>query len=172
MKFLITGFLLISSVFSDTSFYQFNVVTVDGQTISCASFKGKKVIITVVNASDPEVNQLRFLDSLQEALPQKLKVIAIPTTDFTPGLNLQKLKTVQSKVHILITEPIIVKKEAGQSQLFYWLTHFPENTHFDNNADGEGQVFLISEQGILYSVLASGAPNEVIGRLINQIVKE
>jgi glutathione peroxidase-family protein len=173
MKLLIVGSMLITSLFTgNPSFYQFNIVTVNGKTISCASFKAKKVIITVVNAEDPSASQLRYLDSLQQALPNSLQVIAIPTTDFTPGLNLAKLQDVQSKAHFLITEPLNVKKETGQDQLCYWLTHFQANIHFDNDADGEGQVFIISEQGNLYSVLSSGVPNDVIGRLINQTMQE
>jgi glutathione peroxidase-family protein len=173
MKLLIVGSLLVTYLFTgNPSFYQFNIVAVNGKTISCASFKGKKVIITVVNAADPSVSQLRYLDSLQLALPNALQVIAIPTTDFTLGLNLTKLQEVQSKVHFLITQPLNVKKEIDQDQLCYWLTHFQSNIHFDNDADGEGQVFIISEQGNLYSVLSSGVPNETIARLINQTIQE
>ncbi|MEO8820893.1 MAG: hypothetical protein ABI374_08640 [Ginsengibacter sp.] len=173
MKLFFTSLLILSALLSDTpSFYQFNVVNLEGKSISCAAFKGRKVLIAVSNATNPSMSLLNYLSSLQQALPKTLAVIVIPTTDFNSGINANGLKAVQSRLNILITQPVKVKKQEGQSELVYWLTHFGANSHFDNNANGEGQVFLINEKGILYGVLSSGVPNDVIGQLINQNVKE
>lgn len=156
-----------------SNFYNQRLQTIDGNTINTSIYQGKRVVIVVINATTPNVTQLQYLDSIENS-NALIKVIAIPTEDFGAAANIPTLNNLQKTTGFTVTTPLKVKKNGSQAQspLFSWLTNSVQNTHFDNDADGEGQLFIVSEKGTLFAVLAKNAPLDVVGKVINQPFSE
>lgn len=170
MKFLFLYLsMILLNVPGGSGFYDIKFESLDGTLIKTSSYQGKKVVVAVVSANAAGVSLVRYLDSVQKA-NAGVRVIAIPTDDFRGSVNVQDLKDLKKNLGILVTKPLRVKKSNAtlQHPLFVWLTQAKENKHFDMDVDGEGQVFVISAKGTLYSVLPKDTPKDVIGKIINQ----
>lgn len=169
--------LYLSTVFLNTSagvsFYNIKFESLDGTIIKTSSYQGKKVVVTVVSANAAGVSLVRFLDSIQK-VNASVQVVAIPTNDFDESISVQDLKDLKKNISIVVAKPLKVKKGNGtlQHPLFTWLTQAKENLHFDLDVTGEGQVFVISAKGTLYSVLPKDVPMAVIGKVISQPFNE
>jgi glutathione peroxidase len=148
--------LFVGSAHFFGDFYQFTFKTLDGDTVSTSSYQGKKVVIAVVGANAYGRAVVRFLDSVQTAHPNNLQVIAVPTGDFGSSTAAQDLSTLKQNTSIVITRPIGVKQslDSVRHPLFRWLTQASENGHFsiDMDAEEEGHMFVISEEGKLVAV--------------------
>lgn len=167
--FLLILYLNTVSVAVTNSFYDLQFESLNGTTIKTSAYQGKKVVVAVVSAHANSISLVRYLDSVQKA-NTGVQVIAIPTGDFRGSVNMQDLKDLKKSLAIILTKPLRVKKNnaALQHPLFKWLTKATENKHFDMDVQDEGQVFVISERGTLYSVLPKNAPMAVIGKVISQ----
>lgn len=154
-------------------FYGIKFESLDGTLINTSVYQGKKVVVAIVSADTSNLSLVRYLDSIQK-VNTGIQVIAIPTGDFNGNINVQDLKNIRKKLSILITKPLRVKKSNASLQhpLFNWLTQSKENKHFDMDVDGEGQVFVISAKGTLYSVLPKNTPKVVISKIINKSFNE
>lgn len=163
--------LLNASVGND--FYNIKFESLDGTLIKTSAFQGKKVVVAIISADTSNLSLIRYLDSVQK-VNTGIQIIAIPTGDFSGNINVQDLKNIRKKLSILIAKPLRVKKSNASLQhpLFNWLTQSKENKHFDMDVDGEGQVFVISAKGTLYSVLPKNTPKTVIGKIINKSFNE
>jgi glutathione peroxidase len=167
--FFLTLGIITLQIFSSNSFYEINFETLDGNIINTTSCQGKKTIITVVSANAAASDLITYLDSVQQA-NTNIQVIAVPTADFGGNINLPDLITLKNNSSIIITKPFKVKKTNGEQQhpLFAWLTKSSENNHFDMEVEGEGQLFIVSGLGTLYSVLPKNTPRTIVNRVINQ----
>ena len=156
-----------------SSFYDIKFETLDGSVIKTSAYKGKKVVIAVVSGNAAGVTLVRYLDSMQKAT-LNLQVIAIPTGDFDGSISTQNLKELKKNISIVVTKPLKVKKAnvSLQHPLFQWLTQVQENQHFDRDVEAEGQVFVVSAKGTLYSVLPKDVPAKVLSMVINQPFNE
>jgi glutathione peroxidase-family protein len=152
-----------------SSFYDIKFETLDGTIIKTSSYQGKKIVIAVVSANTANLTLIRYLDSIQKA-NSNVQVIAIPTGDFNGDISLQSLKTLKKTISIVVAAPLKVRKSNGtlQHPLFIWLTQSEENKHFNTDVSDEGQVFIVSAKGTLYSVLPKETPLKIIGKAINQ----
>lgn len=174
--FILPVTILITIFWWQESIYNIEVEPVEGgSAFSLSLFAGKKIVITTISSANPDTVQLRFLDSLQNA-DTSLKVIAVPSIDLSePGSDeaIANLKAGLS-LSFTITRSAMVKKSAGSDQqpLLKWLTDVNENSHFDIDAEATGQLFIVSSTGILYSVLKSDVPAEVLTKVLNQNVNQ
>ena len=160
--------LSFSGLFADSSFYNMRFETLDHQTIQTSSYQGKKVIITIVDAENPDTTQLHFLDSVKKA-STNVEVIGVLTEDFGGKAKLNEVKKLTTHMQLHISQPMKVKKGgAGQHPLLQWLTTAKENQHFDVDVKSEGQLFLISGKGTLYAVLLKETPKQVVSKILNQ----
>jgi glutathione peroxidase-family protein len=161
--------MILISVPSASSFYDIKFETLDGTIIRTSSYQGKKVVIGIVSGNAAGLSLVKCLDSVQKA-NSAIQAIAIPTGDFDGSIKAQDLKELKKNISIVVTQPLKVKKGNGSLQhpLFVWLTDEKENQHFNKDVAGEGQVFLVSAKGTLYSVLPTETPRAVIGKVINQ----
>ncbi len=168
------GFFLIM-VSMQSSIYNIQVETLEQATISISSFSGKKIVISPFNASNPDIAWLRHLDSLQMS-NRKLQVIAVPANDFANAGSNASLSALKDSLalHLIILKSTDVKKSAGVNQnlLLKWLTHVNENGHFDVDVLAEGQMFIVSSNGILYSVLDNDVPADILNQILNQNVTQ
>jgi glutathione peroxidase len=152
-----------------TSIYDIRIQTLEGKIISMSAFKGKKIMIAALSPDNMQSGSLDFLDSLQKAHPS-ITIIAVPALDFGGQQNveiLSSLKTITTQ-NIIITASAQVKKTAGvqQDHLLYWLTHSSENSHFDAEVVTDDQLYIISESGILYSVMEKGTKPDIIDQAL------
>jgi glutathione peroxidase-family protein len=171
LLFLYLSMLLIS-MRAINSFYDLSFQSLDGSVIKTSSYQGKKVVIGVVSANAAGIRLVKYLDSVQKADPSML-AIAIPTGDFDGSVKTQDLRELKKNISILISQPLNVRKaNSSQHPLFSWLTKSSENSHFNIDVLGEGQLFFVSGKGTLYSVLPSGVPEKIISKAINQTFRE
>ena len=167
LLFLYLTVLLTTPIVS--SFYDIKFETLDDSIVRTSDYQGKKCIITVVSANTVSVNLVRYLDSTQKA-NTNVQVIAIPTGEFDGNVSLQDLKNLKKNLSIVVTKPLNVRKDNSllQHPLFVWLTQNAENQHFNKDVEGEGQIFIVSGKGTLYSVIPKDAPRAIITKIINQ----
>jgi glutathione peroxidase-family protein len=167
LLFLFLGLTILKPT-EGTGFYDIQFKTIDGTIVNTSAYQGKKVIVAVVSASAQNLSLIEFLDSMQKN--SSVQVIAVPTGDFGGSIKASDLKSLKKNLSIVVSEPLSVKKAntAAQHSLFAWLTRVSENHHFDMDVTGEGQVFIVSAKGTLYSVLPNITPHPVISKIVNQ----
>jgi len=150
--------------------YDITLQTIGGPQVNLGTYAGKKIIVLEFDPVNYDASQLLTLDTIQRTNAQ-VQVIAVPAKDFGPA-NLTAIQTVIQNLNLsfIVTKAGYVKKSAGANQqnLFNWLTHVNENTHFDNDADDPGQIFIVNGEGVLYAMLDKGTPNSVVKELANQ----
>lgn len=174
--------VLLLSCFSFTnpenSLYQLKLTGLDNREISLMKFKGKKIVIVAFDAGIPDVKQLQSLDTLYRKQSQRLVVVAVPVQDFhqpLPEKDLLRILQDSMKLSYSITKVCKAKKDvAGNQQaIFQWLTDKGFNRHFNTQIEEAGQVFVISETGILYATLRKNSlptgkeMSEVLQRQVN-----
>lgn len=169
--------LLILSIFSTEEPYQFSFSTITGQEQTLTAGAGKKIVIVAFNGLNPDISQLSYLDSLYQSDTTKYFPVAVPALDFDSSFSTADLKTLLiDSLHFsfTITAPMLVKKSNGESQspLFKWLTNVSGNTHFDRDVEGEGQLFIISENGTLYSILERSTPDSLLTTALAQNIQQ
>lgn len=161
----------------DSSFYQLQCKDLDQHTINLTAFRGKKVIVTEFDAGKPDRNQLLSLDSLYRQHASSLAVIAVPVEDFSAAMPVKTLKgllidTLKLSYPIAAIGKAQKKNANNQYQLLQWLTNKSLNRHFDRDIDEAGQLFVVSESGVLYATLKHQAwptgslVKEVLGRQV------
>lgn len=170
--FILPAAALITVLWWQGSIYNIDVQPIEGGSpVSLSSFANKKIVITTIRSVNPDTAQLNFLDSLQRA-DTSLKVIAVPSTDIGGAGNDNTIAGLKAALSLgfIITRSARVQKNAGSDQypLFKWLTHVNENGHFDMDANATGQLFVVSRNGILYSVLGSDVPAAILAQVLNQ----
>ena len=172
MKFIV---VFIASFFSllhsESSLYDIELIKYNGDKMSMASFRNKKIIIAAFSTSYPDYDYLKYLDYLQ-GQNSSVRVIAVPAVDFGGEISNARLQTIRDSLplNIIITKPGYVKKESGARQqgLYKWLTRVEENSHFDADVRTNDQLHVISESGILYAVLQKPVAAEAIDQVLKQ----
>ncbi len=167
--------LILTAFYVQSSIYDIQVEKLDGNMISMAAYNNKKIIITAFSASNPNARQLQYLDSLQ-IVDSSIQIIGIPAFDLGGYSDTTKLIALSNSLSpkFVITKTGLVKKEAGNNQqaLFNWLTHANENNHFDTDVDTVGQLFFVSKNGILYSILGNEVPQQILLEVLNQTINQ
>jgi glutathione peroxidase len=176
MNFIITLFASIFfSVFLQSSVYDIQINTLDGNTVSMQTYQNKKIIVTEFDAANPDINELQYLDSLQ-LQDTSIVLIAVPATDFSGTNTVENLKSIRDSInsHLIMTLPSGVKKLNGSNQnaLFNWITNLNGNGHFDEDVDEADNIYMISRNGTLYSQLKKETPHQVIEASINQELEQ
>lgn len=174
--------VLLLSCFSftnpESSLYQLKLTGLDNREFYLARFMGKKIIIVAFDAGNPDVRQLQSLDTLYRKQSQRLVVVAVPVQDFhqpLPEKDLLRILQDSMKLSYPITKVCKAKKDvAGNQQaIFQWLTDKGSNRHFNAPVEEDGQVFVISETGVLYATLRKNSlptgkeMSEVLSRQVN-----
>lgn len=149
------------------------------QPIQLSTYKGKKLIVAVFNGSKIEtgsLSMLRMLDTVYQRNKTVLNILAVPSIDsgmVMPASDL--LLFLQNQIGV--TYPLMsmakVKKANGNNQhpLFKWLTNQNSNGHFDIDAGEYGQLFIISETGILYALQNTAGKSVSVQQLENILSK-
>jgi glutathione peroxidase len=149
--------LIVAPAFSQKSFYDFTVETIDGQPFSFADLKGKKVIIVNTASKCGHTPQYKDLELLHKAYNQKVVIIGFPANNFMgqePGTNAEIMEFCDSKYGV--TFPMMSKisvKGDDMHPLYQWLTKKSNNGVLDSDVAWNFQKYLIDENGKLVGYL-------------------
>lgn len=161
-----------------SSFYQLSVALKDtGRSINMVACQGKKVLVAVCDAYEPDIPLLAQLDELQQKYHDRLVVIVVPLND----LNASN-KTVDANLlqgipgNYEVAKLSAGKKSGGSAQhpLLRWVTHQSENRHFNHDIKEGGYLFVISETGRLFAVLkrSGSIEQDIVLRILNSKVAD
>ncbi|MES2372835.1 MAG: hypothetical protein V4557_09665 [Bacteroidota bacterium] len=171
--------LLTLSLNAQENVYALNLKSIQGANINLGSLQGKKVIIVVCDAAQPDREYLRSLDTLFKTNRNRLAIIAIPATDFSKVVNpAQNRKLWEDTLHLsyLVTTPAKVKKANGQDQqlLMQWLTTLAKNKHAVRDVVAANEMFVLNEYGRLYAHMAqkTNLHGKFMKRVLEQVPTE
>jgi len=171
---LIFFILILYSVpaLSQSSIYELDIQNISGETVSMKTYKGQKILVASVSPGNlQKKGALVFWDSLKTANP-KTAVILIPAADMGSTVDSAAMNTIKNNVSdkLLLAGTAQVKKDKGNNQnpIMQWLTDVRKNTHFNADVETDQQIYVISQSGELYAVLAKGASLSVIDGVLRQ----
>jgi len=147
----------------------------DGSQLNMATFVDHKVMVLTFDAANPDKAMLLKADSVQKADTSAF-IVGVPAADFTGYAADSALSSMHDSLALsfLFTKAVLVTRAGGDGQeaLFKWLTAVTLNQHFDRDVEAPGQMFLISEQGVLYGVLTKDATLADILGALNQSINQ
>lgn len=147
---LFTLFIMSTSIYSQTSIYDFKFNLIDGTEHSFSEFKGKKIIIVNTASECGFTPQYEALQALHEKYQDKVVIIGFPANNFglqEPGENDQIVAFCKLNygVTFLMAEKISVAGE-DINPLFKWLCE-QENPEFTGPIKWNFEKILISTEG-------------------------
>ena len=158
-------------VMGQTSIYDLKVHTAYGGEFALQQFKGRKILIAVVSFENLNKKKaLQFLDSVRLANP-KVAFILVPADDMdtltNDSVEMVNLKT-KSPKEFLVSDSGGVKKDKGERQhpLVRWLTDITQNQYFDGDVESDLQLYVISESGVLYAIMAKGVRMSMLNEVL------
>ena len=141
------------------SIYDYNLISIDGDSISISEYKGKKILIVNVASWWGHTPQYAGLQTLYEKYKNDLVVLGFPANDFLqePGKN-AKIKSFCSTkygVTFPMFEKTDVKKSDNQNPLYVWLSNKELNGWNDKSPSWNFCKYLIDENGNLVKIFSS-----------------
>lgn len=140
-----------------SSFYQLSVALKDsGRSVNLVACQGKKVLVAVCDAREPDTQLLSQLNDVQQKYHDRLVVIVIPVNDLSSSakaVDASRWQGISGSYEVATLSA--GKKSSGSAQhpLLWWVTNESGNGHFDHDIKGGGYLFVISETGRLFAVL-------------------
>jgi len=160
--FLILAFLALISfgMSAQTSFYDFKVETLEGESFDMSSLKGKKVLVVNTASKCGYTPQYEDLERLYEKFGgDNFVVIGFPANNFMsqePGTN-EEIREFCTK-NYGVTFPMMAKisvKGDDMHPLYKWLTTKDLNGVMDTKVKWNFQKYLVDEEGNLVDVAYS-----------------
>lgn len=137
--------------------YNYTIRTSNGDTVSLAAFKGKKILFVNTASASPYADQYRSLEALYQQYKDKLVVIAIPSNTFKsePLDNSAIARNLRKKygASFIITQKAELNSEQS-FPLIAWLKQKSKNSVIDVSIKSDFYKFLINEEGMLVGVFA------------------
>jgi glutathione peroxidase len=133
------------------SIYDFKLKTIDGEEITLAKFKGKKMLLINVASECGYTPQYKNLQALHEQYGSKVVLIGFPANNFgkqEPGTNVE-IKSFCTKnygVTFLMMDKISVTGSDAHP-LYKWLSNKAENGVCENAPNWNFCKYLIDEKG-------------------------
>jgi glutathione peroxidase len=141
------------------SIYDFKLKTLDGQDITLAKFKGKKMLLVNVASECGYTPQYKNLQALHAKYGGKVVVIGFPANNFggqEPGSS-SEIKTFCTKnygVTFQMMEKISVKGN-DTHPLYKWLSNKAENGSCEETPSWNFCKYLIDEKGNIIKFFGS-----------------
>ncbi len=131
--------------------YEFEVKTINGEVLSLAKFKGKKLLIVNVASECGFTPQYKGLQQLHEKFGDKVVILGFPSNDFggqEPGSEKEIQSFCQKNygVTFQMMEKISVKGK-DMHPLYRWLSNKEENGSCDEAPNWNFCKYLIDENG-------------------------
>ena len=151
--------LIVTTGYSQTSFYDLKAKTIDGKDFSFASLKGKKILVVNTASKCGNTPQYKDLETLYQKYKDKnFVIIGFPANNFghqEPGTNTE-IKEFCSKnygVTFPMMEKISVKGD-DKDAVYKWLTEKKLNAKMDSEVKWNFQKYMIDEKGNLVDFVA------------------
>ena len=151
LSFLILLFTMTTTTAQQT-FHDFEVLDIEGNSVSLSQFKGKKVLVVNVASKCGLTPQYEGLQELYKTYGgDNFVIIGFPANNFLgqePGSN-EEISTFCSNTYN-VTFPMMAKisvKGKEQHPLYAWLTKVEGNGVTDAPVTWNFQKFLIGEDG-------------------------
>ena len=149
--------LLVSSLITASSIYDFKVDGLEGGSIDLSQYKGKKIMIVNTASKCGNTPQYAELEQLYEKYKDKLVIIGFPANNFgqqEPGSNTE-IKEFCTK-NYGVTFPMAAKvsvKGDDIAPIFKYLTDEAKKLGFDDPVKWNFTKFLLDENGKLITVI-------------------
>ncbi len=142
------------------SFYDYTAISIDGEVVSMADYKGKVVLIVNVASKCGFTPQYKGLQSLSEKYKDDLVVLGFPANNFLwqePAKNnkIKQFCQTQYGVTFPMFEKVSVKKNKNQHPIFSWLSSANLNGWNNNAPSWNFYKYLIDKDGKLIDVFSS-----------------
>lgn len=157
MKILIALLTLLTmnviSTNNDTTFYDFEVKTIEGKDITLEAYKGKVILVVNVASKCGYTPQYEGLQAIYEKYKEdNFVILGFPANNFNgqePGSNeeIKQFCTLEYGVEFPMFSKVSVKGE-DQAELFTYLTSQP-NPDFEGEIKWNFEKFLIDRDGNL-----------------------
>lgn len=132
--------------------YDYEVETIEGETISLSKFKGKKMLIVNTASKCGFTPQYEQLEELYQMFKDKdFVILGFPSNDFLsqePGTNEEIAEFCQKNYGV--TFPMMAKikvKGKNKAPLYNYLTSKELNGHSDSKVKWNFQKYLIGKDG-------------------------
>ena len=128
--------------------------TLNNNTLSFETLKGKKVLLVNTASDCGYTNQYDDLQKLSELYKEKLVVIGYPANDFKEQEKGTDTDIAQfCKLNYGVTFPLVKKsvviKSAQQNSVFNWLSNATKNGWNDKAPSWNFSKYLVNENGVL-----------------------
>jgi len=149
--------LLVSSLLTASSIYDFKVEGLEGGSIDFSKFKGKKIMIVNTASKCGNTPQYAELEQLYEKYKDKLVIVGFPANNFgqqEPGSN-QEIKEFCTK-NYGVTFPMASKvsvKGDDIAPIYKYLTDEAKKLGVEDPVKWNFTKFLLDENGKLIAVI-------------------
>lgn len=149
--------LLVSSLITGSSIYDFKVEGLEGGSIDFSQFKGKKIMIVNTASKCGNTPQYAELEQLYEKYKDKLVIIGFPANNFgqqEPGSNeeIKEFCTKNYGVRFPMASKVSVKGD-DIAPIFKYLTDEAKKLGFEDPIKWNFTKFLLDENGKLITVI-------------------
>jgi len=149
--------LLVSSLITGSSIYDFKVEGLEGSSIDFSQFKVKKIMIVNTASKCGNTPQYAELEQLYEKYKDKLVIIGFPANNFgqqEPGTNteIKEFCTKNYGVSFPMAAKVSVKGD-DIAPIFKYLTDEAKKLGFDDPIKWNFTKFLLDENGKLITVI-------------------
>ena len=160
-------------VAGSTSFYTLDSQLNNGQGLSFASLKGKKVLLVNTASNCGYTNQYEELQQLSEQFAGELVVLGFPANDFAEqekddDHTISQFCQVNFGVSFPLMKKSVVVKQAQQHPVYQWLSDAQRNGWNEQAPDWNFSKYLVSEDGRLlnyFGPAVSPLSDTVIGSI-------
>ncbi|HWI92502.1 MAG TPA: glutathione peroxidase [Flavisolibacter sp.] len=149
--------LLVSSLITASSIYDFKVEGLAGGSIDLSKYKGKKIMIVNTASKCGNTPQYAELEQLYEKYKDKLVIIGFPANNFgqqEPGTNteIKEFCTKNYGVSFPMAAKVSVKGD-DIAPIFKYLTDEAKKLGFEDPIKWNFTKFLLDENGKLITVI-------------------
>jgi len=149
--------LLVSSLITASSIYDFKVEGLEGGTIDLSQYKGKKIMIVNTASKCGNTPQYAELEKLYETYKDKLVIIGFPANNFggqEPGTSedIQEVCRKNYGVKFPMAAKISVKGD-DIAPIYQYLVSEAKKLGFEDPVKWNFTKFLIDENGKLITVI-------------------
>lgn len=149
--------LLLSSLITASSIYEFKVEGLEGGSIDFSQFKGKKIMIVNTASKCGNTPQYAELEELYEKYRDKLVIIGFPANNFgqqEPGSNdeIKEFCTKNYGVTFPMASKVSVKGD-DIAPIYKYLTDEAKKLGFEDPVKWNFTKFLLDENGKLITVI-------------------
>lgn len=149
--------LLVSSLVTASSIYDFKVEGLEGGSIDFSQFRGKKIMIVNTASKCGNTPQYKELEELYEKYKDKLVIIGFPANNFgqqEPGTNeeIKEFCTKNYGVSFPMASKISVKGD-DIAPIYKYLTDEAKKLGFEDPVKWNFTKFLLDENGKLITVI-------------------